>query len=84
MSLLHRALSDIVHTFRKFVQHASGSMKVSTDAEEKELKDIAKELTENEKDIADITQKEEKLNVEYEALKKSIEEDSQESRQSGT
>jgi chromosome segregation protein len=56
-------------------------MKVSTDAEEKELKDIAKELTENEKDIADITQKEEKLNVEYEALKKSIEEDSQESRQ---
>ncbi len=81
VSLLHRALSDIVHTFRKFIQHASGSVQISTDTEEKELKDIAKELAENEKDIADITQKEEKLNVEYEALKKSIEEDSQESRQ---
>ncbi len=55
-------------------------MAVSTDAEEKELKGIAKELQENEKDIVDLTQKEEKLTQKYEALKKTIEEESQESR----
>ncbi len=80
-SLLQRALSDVVHTFKKFVQNASGVVVISTDTEEKELKEIAKELQENEKDIVDLSVKEEKLSGQYEALKTSIEAESQESRE---
>jgi chromosome segregation protein len=81
VSLLQRALSDVVHTFRKFVQNTSGMVKVETASEEKELKEITKELQENETDITNITNKEEKLSEEYEALRKSIEAESQESRE---
>lgn len=80
-SLLQRALSDVVHTFKKFVQSASGTAVVNTDTEEKELKDIAKELQENEKDIVAVSEKEEKLTTQYNELKTSIEAESQESRE---
>lgn len=80
-SLLQRALADVVHTFKKFVQNASGVATVSTETEEKELKDIAKELSENEKDIIDISNKEEEFTEQYNALKVSIEAESQESRE---
>ncbi len=80
-SLLQRALSDVVHTFKKFVQNASGTAVVNTDTEEKELKDIAKELQENEKDIVNISTKEEKLTTQYNELKTSIEAESLESRE---
>ena len=80
-SLLQRSLSDILHTLRKFVQNASGVVVVNTDTEEKELKDITKELQENEKDIADISGREEKLTAQYNELKSSIEAESLESRE---
>lgn len=80
-SLLQRALSDVVHTFKRFVQNASGVVVINTDAEEKELKEITKELQENEKDVVDLSVKEEKLSERYEALKTSIEAESQESRE---
>jgi len=80
-SLLQRALSDVVHTFKKFIQNASGVAVVNTDTEEKELKDIAKELQENEKDIANVAKNEEKLTAQYNELKTSIEAESLESRE---
>lgn len=80
-SLLQRALSDVLHTLKKFVQGAAGTVQVNTDAEEKELKDIAHELTENEKDIVDVSKKEEDLASKYNELKASIEAESQESRE---
>lgn len=81
ISLLQRSLSDVVHTLRKFVQDVSGVVVISTATEENELKDIAKELQENEKDITDIAVREEKLTQEYNQLKSSIEAESLESRE---
>lgn len=80
-SLLQRALSDVVHTFKKFLQNASGVAVVNTDTEEKELKDIAKELQENEKDIANVAKNEDVLTAQYNELKTSIEAESLESRE---
>jgi len=81
VSQLHRALSDVVHTFRKFIQGASGMVVLNTDAEEKELSSLEKELKDNEKEIALIEEKEQKLTAAYNELKQSIEEDSHESRE---
>jgi chromosome segregation ATPase len=81
VNMLQRALSDVVHTFRKFVQSAAGVVTINTEVEEKELKDIVKELQENEKDIVDIAQKEEVVSAQYESLRQSIEAESHESRE---
>jgi len=80
-SLLQRALSDVVHTFRKFIQNAAGVVVVSTHTEENELKEIAKELKENEKDTMGVSKREDTLLQEYNLLKKTIEEGGQESRE---
>jgi len=79
--LLQRALSDVVHTFRKFIQGVSGVVEVDTSTEEKELKEIQKALKEAEEDIEKATKEEKKFTEKYETLKKSIEEESQESRE---
>lgn len=79
--LLQRAMSDIVHTFKKFIQHASGSVVINTDTEEKELRTLEKELVGVEKETEDVGDEEKKLTEKYEALKTSIEEESLESRE---
>lgn len=80
-SQLQRALSDVLHTFRKFVQGAAGIVDVNTDTEEKELTAITKELQEVEKDIAGVEQKEKDHTAKYDELKRSIEAESVESRE---
>lgn len=81
VSQLQRALSDVLHTLRKFVQGAAGIVTVNTDTEEKELVEIQKELHAVEKEIIVIEKKESDLTVEYDALKQSIEAEGQESRE---
>lgn len=80
-SQLKRALSDVVHTFRKFIQGASGVVEVDTTSEEKELKESEKELAGVEEDMQEIEKEEQGLSEKYDAMKKAIEDDSHESRQ---
>ena len=81
VSQLQRALSDVVHTFRKFVQGASGVVEVDTSTEEKELVDIEKEHASLESEIASVEKAEQEVTEQYNALKLSIESDGQESRE---
>lgn len=81
VSFLQRALVDVVHTLRKFVQQAVGAIEVNTSVEEEELQTLAKEQTHLEKEIVDVEKKETKLTSEYEAIKQSIEAETKESRE---
>ncbi len=81
VSFLQRALVDVVHTLRKFVQQAVGAIEVNTSSEEEELRSLAKEQAHLEKEIAEVATKETKLTSEYEAIKQSIEAESKESRE---
>ncbi len=81
VAYLQRALSDVVHTFKKFIQNISGTATIDTSSEEEELKAIAEELRETEKDIADVSAKEESLTAQYNELKETIEAESKESRE---
>ena len=81
VNVLQRGLGDVVHTLRKFVQNVSGAVVVSTDAEEKELRQLEKEQKDTEVQVAGMATEEEKLTDEYEDLKKSIEEEQSESRE---
>ncbi|MFT5849242.1 MAG: chromosome segregation ATPase [Patiriisocius sp.] len=81
VSALQRALSDVMHTLKKFVQGASGVVVVNTDTEEKELVAIEKELHSSEKEITAVEKEEAKLTEQYDELKRSIESESQESRE---
>ncbi len=81
VSQLQRALSDVMHTLKKFVQGASGLVVVNTDTEEKELVALEKELHSSEKEITAVEEQETKLTGQYEELKRSIESESQESRE---
>lgn len=80
-SHLKRALSDIVHMCKKFIQHAEGNVTVDTATEEKELKDIQKELAETEKAITSAKEEEEKKTEAYEKVRAAIEAESAESRE---
>jgi chromosome segregation protein len=78
---LQRALVDVVHTLRKFVQQAVGAIEINTSAEDEELQSLAKEQSHLEKEIVEVEKKETKLIGEYEAIKQSIEAESKESRE---
>ncbi len=80
-SQLQRSLSDVLHTFKKFVQSASGIVVVTTDEEEKELASLQKKLQSIEKEIVAIEEKEQAHTAQYNDLKRAIEEDSHESRE---
>jgi len=81
VSQLQRALSDVLHVFKKFVQSASGIVVVTTDEEEKELASLQKKLQSIEKEIVAIEEKEQAHTAQYNDLKRAIEEDSHESRE---
>ena len=81
VSQLQRALSDVLHVFKKFVQGASGMVVVTTDVEEKELVSLQKELQSIEKEITAIEETEQTHTAQYNDLKRAIEEDSHESRE---
>lgn len=79
--LLKRALVDVVHTLRKFLQHAVGAIEINTSAEEDELHSLAKEQKQLEKEIAEVEKNESALTSEYDKIKASIEAESKESRE---
>lgn len=81
VSFLQRALVDIVHTLRKFLQQAVGAIEVNTSAEEEELRGLYKEQKDFEEQIKNVEAKESSLTKEYDAVKASIEEESHESRE---
>jgi len=79
--VLQRALLDIVHTLKKFVQQVSGVVTVSTAGEEKELAHINSEREDVSRELKAAGKREEELTSQYEALRTSIEAESQESRE---
>lgn len=79
--VLQRALQDIVHTLRKFLSQAVGSVTISTEAEEKEMADIMKERESLVKELREAEQSEQELTRQYDELRASIEAESQESRE---
>ena len=81
VQFLQRTLLDVVHTLRKFLQTAVGSIAVDTKNEETELHALAKEKNEYQKAVQELEKNESTLTVQYETLKKSIEAESQESRE---
>jgi chromosome segregation ATPase len=81
VSFLQRALVDMVHTFKKFVQQAIGSIEVNTNTEEKEQKELTTQKVVCEEAIEVLTKKETVLTAEYDALKQTIESESKESRE---
>ncbi len=81
LSVLQRAMHDVIHTLKKFVQDISGSVVVSTKSEETELSDIQKERVALEKDLKEVALQEERLTGEYDTLRKSIEAEQSESRE---
>lgn len=78
---LQRALTDIVHTLRTFIQHVAGKSTINTDAEEKELKETRAALEKSETAIAAIAKEEQVLTGQYDDLKRSIEAETAESRE---
>jgi len=78
--VLQRALLDIVHTLRKFIQQASGANVASTDAEEKELHDITKERESLVRELKEAEERETEFTKQYDVLRAMIESESQESR----
>ncbi len=81
VSLLKRSLEDVVHTLRKFLQQALGSVSIDTSSEERELKDLRHDQTKYTKEISDIEAEETKFSEQYDTLKASIEAESKESRE---
>jgi chromosome segregation protein len=81
VSLLKRSLEDVVHTLRKFLQQALGSVSIDTSSEERELKDLRHDQTKYAKDISDIEAEETTFSEQYDTLKASIEAESKESRE---
>lgn len=79
--LLQRALSDIVHLGKRFIQQIAGKVEIDTDTEEKELKDIQKELSEVEEAIDKAKSEEEEYTIKYNELKAAIEADSASTRE---
>ena len=80
VSVLRRALTDIVHLGQKFLRGTEGQVVVDTKEEETELKAIESELIEVEKAIAAAKADEETHAKAYEELKTSIEAEQGESR----
>ncbi len=78
--LLKRALQDVVHAARKFLESARGSVEVSTAREEKEVKELEHELAKLALDTEMLDTEEQKQIKAYEALKQSIEAEQSESR----
>jgi len=81
LNFLQRALIDTVHTLRKFIQNASGTVSVDTKAEEEELSTLKKERTECEAQISHAEKEEARFTAEYDAVKQSIEAEASESRE---
>ena len=80
VSFLRRSFADLVHMLRKLLQHASGSVAVSTKEEEKELQELYEEQRVCEKEIVHIEKEEASLTTEYEEVRRSIEAEQSESR----
>ncbi len=78
--VLQRALLDIVHTLRKFIQQASGASVASTEAEEKELREITQARERLIRELKEAEEQETALNKQYDTLRAVIESESQESR----
>lgn len=81
VTVLQRALVDVVHTLRKFMSSVNTVAVVSTAAEEKELQEITAELKALQKSLHETEAMETELTTAYEALRVSIEAESQESRE---
>ncbi len=79
--LLQRALSDVVHLGKKFLQTALGSVSANTNAEEKELDELQKEHAELAKQIIECEKSEEERREAYKKLRASIESEQSESRE---
>ncbi|MFM2381405.1 MAG: hypothetical protein RLZZ76_172 [Candidatus Parcubacteria bacterium] len=81
ISFLQRSLTDVVHTLRKFVQTALGTVSIDTRDEENELAELVEEQKRLAVEITAIESSENSLGEHYEALKQSIEAESKESRE---
>lgn len=81
VTFLQRTLTDVVHTFRKFLQNAVGAITIDTKSEESELASLVRDQQEHEKKIAEVEKNEVVFTKEYDALKESIEAESKESRE---
>jgi len=81
LSLFKRTLGDVVHALRTLLKKTEESGGSGTETEEKELHDIKKEKGEADEELAEISEKEEGLNTQYDELKASIEAESQEGRE---
>ncbi len=79
--LLRRALQDVVHTARTFLESLRGSTQVSTKREEAEQKELEQELAKLGKESAHCDTDEAEYAATYEALKTSIEAEQSESRE---
>lgn len=81
LPFLRRSLTDIVHMLRKLLQHASGSVEVSTKEEERELEDLQREHSECSASEEAVSKEETTLSAQYEEIKRSIEAEQSESRE---
>jgi len=81
VSLLRRALTDIVHSVRVFMQTVSGVLVVDTASEEHELRELITYQKKITHEIEMTAAKETTLTSEYNDLKQSIEAESLESRE---
>lgn len=79
--LLQRALSDMVHTLRSFLTKMQETDMVTTDREEAELKEIAKEKEAVDASLEEVAKEEKVLQDTYNAVKLAIESDASESRE---
>jgi chromosome segregation protein len=81
VSILQRALSDVVHLSKKFLHTALGSVQVNTDAEEKELTALKREQAEIVKEMSACEEQEALKSAAYAKLRASIESEQSESRE---
>ncbi len=81
VSLLRRALTDIVHSVRVFMQKASGAVAIDTSAETHELRELAAAQKKAMQAIEEKASEETSLTAQYNDLKRSIEAESHQSRE---
>ncbi len=81
VSMLQRALQDVVHSLKTFLNRASEDIKSSTEKEEQEKDDFIKEKFTLDEELKKIETKEQKVSNEYDSLKKEIEEELLEGRE---
>ena len=81
VNLVQRALSDVVHTLKRFLQKASEGEVVTTEVEEKELVELQSQMQSVTKELEVKTEAEETAQQAYNAVQAEIEADASESRE---